>query len=109
MKTKSAIIAALILLPLVINLCVLPFMPAEIVIDHDGSSAVSYGSKLNTLIVPALGAIFAAVLYFASRLIDGERENGKTTKITLYICAVSVAAVFNVATYTFLAVSMGGL
>ena len=104
MFKKILVYVPFIILPLIITLIAIQYMP-NVIPTHYGfnGQADQWGSKYETLITPILTIVFCAIIIPISIWANekGKKQNKDNTKI-LTATNVGVVVLFNVITYVFL-------
>lgn len=108
MNKKNLLYIPFILLPLVITLIALQFMPSVIPTHYGVSGKVdSWGSKYQSLIMPALTIVFCGTFIPLMNYISKKSKKADKQSIKILIATnIGMVAIFNILTYVFLYTSM---
>ena len=83
MKTKKTIYFLLMLLPLFISFCALPFLPEQIPAHYNFEGEVDrFGSKYETLIFPVCTVLMGLFMLWMAKI--GAKDGEKNEKIVFY-------------------------
>lgn len=103
MKAMKIIFWILVLLPLPVCLIALPFLPELIPAHYDINWTVDrWGSKYETLILPAMNLFMAAIFFFSARYSAKREANPRSTVKVCYITGISCCLFFDVLSGIFL-------
>ena len=103
MKTKKIIFYSLMLLPFVVVLIALQFLPDQIPAHYDFNNQVTrWGSKYETLIFPIFIVIFGLFMLGMARYSAKQEEGGKNNENVCIIAGIAVLILFNAMTGYFL-------
>ena len=103
MKTKKFIFYCLMILPLVVVLVALQFLPDQIPAHYDLNNQVTrWGSKYETLIFPIFIIIFGLFMLGMARLSAKHEENGSNNENVCIVAGIMVLILFNAMTDYFL-------
>lgn len=102
-KTKlTAALFATAAVPLIIILVALNFLPDKIPAHYDLHMNVDrWGSKYESLLMPAATALMSAFMYGMSRF-AAKQENGESNRRVLLICGTAINILFTAITALFL-------
>ena len=99
MKTKKFIFYCLMILPLVVVLVALQFLPDQIPAHYDLNNQVTrWGSKYETLIFPALIMFFGFFMLGMAKLSTKHEENGRNNENVCIVAGIMVLILFNAMT-----------
>ena len=103
MKTKKCIFYCLMVLPLVVVLIALQFLPDQIPAHYDLNNQVTrWGSKYEALIFPALIMFFGFFMLGMAKLSAKHEENGRNNENVCIVAGIMVLILFNAMTGYFL-------
>ena len=103
MKTKKIIFYCLMVLPLMVVLIALQFLPDQIPAHYDLNNQVTrWGSKYETLIFPVLIILFGLFMLVMAKFSAKQEENGKNNENVCIIAGIMVLILFNAMTGYFL-------
>lgn len=103
MKTKKIIFYCLMVLPLVVVLIALQFMPDQIPIHYDINNQVNrWGSKYEFLILSAFAIIFGFIMLRIARFSGKQEGSGKNNENICITAGILVLILFDVMTGYFL-------
>lgn len=103
MKTRKIIFYCFMVLPLVVVLIALQFLPDQIPAHYDLNNQVTrWGSKYEALIFPALIMLFGFFMLGIARFSAKQEENGKNNEKVCIIAGIMVLILFNGMTGYFL-------
>lgn len=103
MKTKKTLYWILMILPLAAVLIALQFLPDQIPAHYGASGQVDrWGSKYETLIFPALTAVFGGVMLAVARYASRQEESGTNNEGVVFMAGLSGMLLFNAMTLFFL-------
>ena len=96
MKAKKIILYCLMLLPLLVVLITLQFLPDQIPAHYGSNNQVTrWGSKYETLIFPALTMFFGFFMLGMAKLSGKHEENGRNNENVCIIAGIMVLILFN--------------
>lgn len=101
-EMKKAFYFILMLTPLAITLCALPFLPDQIPAHYDIANQVDrWGSKYETLILPCITIVFGFIMLLAGKISDKMDEENKNEQI-IHMTGMICMGLFTVMTIYFL-------
>lgn len=99
MKVKKAILYFLMLLPLLVTLTALPFLPGQIPAHYGINNQVTrWGSKYEALIFPVVAILMGVFMLWMSKCSAKNEENGKNNEKVCIIAGILCLIVFNTLT-----------
>ena len=104
MKTKKIIFCCLMILPVVVVLIALQFLPDQIPAHYDlnNNQVTRWGSKYETLIFPASIIFFGFFMLGMGRLSAKHEENGRNNENVCIVTGIMLLILFNAMTGYFL-------
>ena len=103
MKTRKRVLYVLMFLPLVATLIALPFLPEQIPAHYGFDGQVTrYGSKYESLIIPAITLAFGAAMLFEAKIAAKKEKDGENNEKVSITTAIAAVVLFNVLTGFFL-------
>ena len=103
MKTKKMIFYCLMVLPLIVVLIALQFLPDQIPAHYDLNNQVTrWGSKYETLILPVFIVFFGFFMLGMAKLSAKQEETGKNNENVCIMTGIMVLILFNAMTGYFL-------
>lgn len=112
MKTKKLYIThfILMLLPLIVSLIALPFLPNQIPAHFDFNNEVTrYGSKYETLIIPATVIGFGFFMLVMAQFCKKHEKDGSNNEKICIITGIVTLILFNAMAYYFLYVGFNSV
>lgn len=103
MRTKKTAYYVLMVLPLIVTLIALPFLPDQIPAHYNAAGlADRWGSKYETLILPVMVILFGLFMLFMARVAARKETSGQNNEKICLITGLCFLAVFDVMTFCFL-------
>lgn len=103
MKTKKVIFYVLMILPLLVVLIALRFLPNQIPAHYDFNNQVTrWGSKYETLIFPVFTILFGFFMLGIARYSAKQEDGGSNNENVCIIMGIAVLTLFNAMTGYFL-------
>lgn len=103
MKTKKSLYYFLMILPLVLTLLALPFLPDQIPAHYDISNQVDrWGSKFETLILPVMVVLFGGFMLLMAKYASKQEKSGRNNEKICITAGLSTLVLFNGMTLYFL-------
>lgn len=103
MKGYKTLLYVLMVLPVAATLAVLQFLPDQIPAHYGFNGQVDrWGSKYETLIVPAMTLVFGLIMILCARYASKQEKDGRNNEKICILTGVFSLAVFNVMTAYFL-------
>ena len=99
MKTKKVIFYVLMILPLLVVLIALRFLPDQIPAHYDFNNQVTrWGNKYETLIFPVFTILFGSFMLGIARYLAKQEESGNNNEKVCIIMGIAVLILFNAMT-----------
>lgn len=103
MKTKKVIFYILMLFPLAAVIISLTLLPDQIPVHYNSSNQVDrWGSKYESLIIPAITILFGLFMIGMSRLAAKHEKNGSNNESVTLVVGIVSLAIFDAMTVFFL-------
>lgn len=104
MKRNKIIYYLLMFLPIIITLCVLPFLPSQIPAHYDITGAVTrYGSKYENLIFPIITIPLGYFMLYMGKLASkNETSTNNNNEKVMVVAGIMTLIIFNAMTGFFL-------
>lgn len=103
MKIKKFLYAALMILPLVVTLIALQFLPDQIPAHYGFDNQVTrWGSKYETLVFPALSIVTGLIMLVIAKASRKQEKDGENNYQICIMAGLLSLGLFNVMTYYFL-------
>ena len=103
MKTKKMIFYCLMILPVIVVLIALQFLPDQIPAHYDFNNQVTrWGSKYETLIFPAFIVLFGFFMLGMAKLSAKQEGSGTNNENVCIVAGITVLILFNAMTGYFL-------